>query len=148
MFHDNIFQLILLFNSCIKLLLPLLWFSLDSLFICLQGSCFLAMYDACYLYLYNAFSFCILQWFHNKSGRAIVDVVLDPYLCNHLRPHQVKGVTFLYKCVMGMGDFNGNGAILAYVSIIQLFPSLKLPPSNCLSFIGTHTFSNCIFIVS
>lgn len=53
------------------------------------------------------------QWLHNKQGLPVVDVVLDPYISTNLRPHQIKGVTFLYKCVMGLGAFNGNGAILA-----------------------------------
>ncbi|KAJ3281012.1 helicase, partial [Rhizoclosmatium sp. JEL0117] len=48
-----------------------------------------------------------------SKGKQIVDVVVDPYLAFHLRPHQVEGVSFLYECVMGMKDFNGHGAILA-----------------------------------
>ena len=47
------------------------------------------------------------------KGKQIVDVVVDPLLCKHLRDHQRKGVSFLYECVMGMGDYNGEGAILA-----------------------------------
>lgn len=47
------------------------------------------------------------------KGRQIVDVVLDPILGQHLRPHQREGVKFLYECVMGMRDFNGQGALLA-----------------------------------
>ena len=46
-------------------------------------------------------------------GKQIVDVVVDPLLTKHLRPHQVEGVKFLYECVMGMRDFEGQGAILA-----------------------------------
>ncbi|WAQ95896.1 RA54B-like protein, partial [Mya arenaria] len=40
-------------------------------------------------------------WECNKSGVAVVDVVVDPYLASNLRPHQREGVTFLYSCVMG-----------------------------------------------
>ncbi|KAE8160701.1 SNF2 family N-terminal domain-containing protein [Aspergillus tamarii] len=47
------------------------------------------------------------------KGKRIVDVVVDPILAKHLRPHQREGVKFLYECVMGMRSFNGNGAILA-----------------------------------
>ena len=47
------------------------------------------------------------------TGKEIVDVVIDPFLAKHLREHQVGGVRFLYECVMGMRDFDGQGAILA-----------------------------------
>ncbi|KAL4809200.1 SNF2 family N-terminal domain-containing protein, partial [Aspergillus unguis] len=47
------------------------------------------------------------------KGKRIVDVVVDPILGKHLRPHQREGVKFLYECVMGMRGFNGEGAILA-----------------------------------
>lgn len=46
-------------------------------------------------------------------GRQIVDVVVDPLLARNLREHQREGVKFLYECVMGMRDFEGQGAILA-----------------------------------
>ncbi|EPS25487.1 hypothetical protein PDE_00420 [Penicillium oxalicum 114-2] len=46
-------------------------------------------------------------------GKQIVDVVVDPLLTKSLRQHQREGVKFLYECVMGMRDFNGEGAILA-----------------------------------
>lgn len=42
-----------------------------------------------------------------------IPVVLDPFIEKHLRPHQKEGVRFLYQCVMGIKDFNGQGAILA-----------------------------------
>jgi DNA repair and recombination protein RAD54B len=42
-----------------------------------------------------------------------IDVVLDPFIAKHLRPHQKEGVCFLYECIMGIKDFNGQGAILA-----------------------------------
>lgn len=47
------------------------------------------------------------------KGKRIVDVIVDPILGKHLRPHQREGVKFLYECVMGMRSFNGEGAILA-----------------------------------
>lgn len=47
------------------------------------------------------------------NGKQIVDVVVDPLLCKHLRDHQRKGVSFLYECIMGMRGYSGEGAILA-----------------------------------
>ena len=47
------------------------------------------------------------------KGKEIVDVVVDPFLAQHFRPHQREGVKFLYECVMGLRDFNGQGAVLA-----------------------------------
>ncbi|OXV07750.1 hypothetical protein Egran_04485 [Elaphomyces granulatus] len=47
------------------------------------------------------------------KGKQIVDVVVDPLLAKHLREHQREGVKFLYECIMGLRDFNGEGAILA-----------------------------------
>jgi DNA repair and recombination protein RAD54B len=47
------------------------------------------------------------------KGRQIVDVVLDPRLSKLLRPHQREGVKFLYECVMGLRDYDGQGCILA-----------------------------------
>ncbi|KIX07762.1 uncharacterized protein Z518_02416 [Rhinocladiella mackenziei CBS 650.93] len=46
-------------------------------------------------------------------GRQIVDVVLDPLIEKLLRPHQKDGVKFLYECVMGLRNFDGQGCILA-----------------------------------
>lgn len=38
-----------------------------------------------------------------------VHVVVDPILCNVLRPHQREGVKFMYDCVTGdrIPDFHG-----------------------------------------
>jgi DNA repair and recombination protein RAD54B len=47
------------------------------------------------------------------KGRQIVDVVLDPRLSGLLRPHQREGVKFLYECVMGLRDYDGQGCLLA-----------------------------------
>lgn len=46
-------------------------------------------------------------------GKQIVDVVIDPILTKNLREHQRAGVAFMYECVMGMKDYDGEGAILA-----------------------------------
>ncbi|EMG49407.1 hypothetical protein G210_5820 [Candida maltosa Xu316] len=42
-----------------------------------------------------------------------VRVNIDPHLATKLRPHQVEGVKFLYECLLGYRDFNGNGCLLA-----------------------------------
>lgn len=47
------------------------------------------------------------------KGKQVVDVVVDPLLTQHLREHQREGVKFMYECVMGIRDFDGQGAILA-----------------------------------
>jgi DNA repair and recombination protein RAD54B len=52
------------------------------------------------------------QLLYNVDGLPVVDVVVDPRLVKHLRPHQREGVVFLYECVMNMREFNGSGAIL------------------------------------
>ncbi|XP_045836321.1 DNA repair and recombination protein RAD54B [Meles meles] len=53
------------------------------------------------------------QWTFNKNCFPIVDVVTDPHLVYHLRPHQKEGIIFLYECVMGMRVNGRCGAILA-----------------------------------
>ncbi|KAM9308426.1 DNA repair and recombination protein RAD54B [Gastrophryne carolinensis] len=53
------------------------------------------------------------QSMFNKSGLPVVDVVVDPYVAVHLRPHQKEGILFLYECVMGMRLAGQFGAILA-----------------------------------
>lgn len=47
------------------------------------------------------------------ENRQVVDVVLDPLVGKKLRPHQQEGVKFLYECVMGLRNFDGQGCILA-----------------------------------
>ncbi|KAF3059943.1 DNA repair protein rhp54 [Daldinia childiae] len=42
-----------------------------------------------------------------------VPVVIDPRLAKVLRPHQIEGVKFMYKCVTGMIDEKANGCIMA-----------------------------------
>ena len=48
-----------------------------------------------------------------RTPDAKVDVTVDVSLSKKLRQHQSEGVCFLYECVMGLRDFNGQGAILA-----------------------------------
>ena len=42
-----------------------------------------------------------------------VPVVIDPRLARVLRPHQVEGVKFLYRCVTGLIDEKAHGCIMA-----------------------------------
>ena len=48
-----------------------------------------------------------------QNNRQVVDVVVDPILSKHLRPHQRDGVKFLYECVMGLRQDDQFGAVLA-----------------------------------
>ncbi|KAJ7581263.1 DNA repair protein, SNF2 family [Mycena floridula] len=48
-----------------------------------------------------------------KQKAAKVPVVIDPRLTKVLRPHQVEGVKFLYKCTTGMLVDNQYGCIMA-----------------------------------
>lgn len=47
------------------------------------------------------------------EGRPRVPVVIDPRLAKVLRPHQVEGVKFLYRCTTGLVDPKANGCIMA-----------------------------------
>lgn len=42
-----------------------------------------------------------------------IPVVIDPRLAKVLRPHQVEGVKFLYRCTTGVIDEKANGCIMA-----------------------------------
>ncbi|KAH8887034.1 hypothetical protein GQ53DRAFT_750211 [Thozetella sp. PMI_491] len=42
-----------------------------------------------------------------------VPVIIDPRLAKVLRPHQIEGVKFMYRCVTGMVDEKANGCIMA-----------------------------------
>lgn len=45
--------------------------------------------------------------------RKKVPVVIDPRLAKVLRPHQIEGVKFLYRCTTGLMDEKANGCIMA-----------------------------------
>ncbi|KAI9838229.1 MAG: DNA-dependent ATPase protein rad54 [Thelocarpon superellum] len=47
------------------------------------------------------------------SDRPKIPVVIDPRLAKVLRPHQVEGVKFLYRCTTGLLDEKANGCIMA-----------------------------------
>ncbi|KAI9822306.1 MAG: DNA-dependent ATPase protein rad54 [Pycnora praestabilis] len=42
-----------------------------------------------------------------------IPVVIDPRLAKILRPHQVEGVKFMYRCTTGLIDKKANGCIMA-----------------------------------
>lgn len=48
-----------------------------------------------------------------ENDRPKVPVVIDPKLAKVLRPHQIEGVKFMYRCVTGMIEPNANGCIMA-----------------------------------
>ncbi|KLU84539.1 DNA repair protein rhp54 [Magnaporthiopsis poae ATCC 64411] len=48
-----------------------------------------------------------------EGERPRVPVVIDPRLAKVLRPHQIEGVKFMYRCVTGMIDEKANGCIMA-----------------------------------
>ena len=47
------------------------------------------------------------------EDRPKIPVVIDPRLARVLRPHQVEGVKFLYRCTTGLIDEKANGCIMA-----------------------------------
>lgn len=49
----------------------------------------------------------------NADEPELVPVVIDPKLAKILRPHQIEGVKFLYRCTMGFIDPRANGCIMA-----------------------------------
>eukprot|EP00761_Pharyngomonas_kirbyi_P009637 gb/GECH01009654.1/.p1 GENE.gb/GECH01009654.1/~~gb/GECH01009654.1/.p1 ORF type:complete len:914 (+),score=151.79 gb/GECH01009654.1/:1-2742(+) len=49
----------------------------------------------------------------NGSTKGSHDVWVDPKIGKYLRPHQIEGVQFMYECVLGQRNYNGNGCLLA-----------------------------------
>ncbi|XP_043247794.1 DNA repair and recombination protein RAD54-like isoform X3 [Colletes gigas] len=47
------------------------------------------------------------------QSKQLVHVVVDPLLCNILRPHQREGVKFMYECVTGKRIEGAYGCIMA-----------------------------------
>ncbi|KAF3428155.1 hypothetical protein E2986_04997 [Frieseomelitta varia] len=47
------------------------------------------------------------------QSKQLVHVVVDPILCNILRPHQREGVKFMYECVTGKRIEGAYGCIMA-----------------------------------
>ncbi|QSS51123.1 DNA repair and recombination protein RAD54 [Histoplasma capsulatum var. duboisii H88] len=81
------------------------------------------------------------------DGRPKIPVVIDPKLAKVLRPHQVEGVKFLYRCTTGMIDPKANGCIMAdemglgktLQCITLLWTLLKQSPEA-----GKTTIQKCI----
>ncbi|KAI5817976.1 putative dsDNA-dependent ATPase Rad54 [Pyronema omphalodes] len=48
-----------------------------------------------------------------QKERPKVPVIVDPKLAKVLRPHQVEGVKFMYRCTTGLVDENAKGCIMA-----------------------------------
>jgi len=73
-----------------------------------------------------------------EGERPKVPVVIDPRLAKVLRPHQIEGVKFMYRCVTGMIEENANGCSEYYqISLTPLFKTddisvvaLKSPESS------------------
>ncbi|KAI0685161.1 DNA repair protein SNF2 family [Cytidiella melzeri] len=82
-----------------------------------------------------------------KTNMEKVAVVIDPRLCKVLRPHQIEGVKFLYKCTTGgivenqygciMADGMGLGKTLQCIAL--LWTLLKQSPRA-----GKPTIEKCI----
>lgn len=50
---------------------------------------------------------------NDNTDQTLVPIVIDPRLSKILRPHQVEGVKFLYRCTSGMIDPKAFGCIMA-----------------------------------
>lgn len=78
-----------------------------------------------------------------------VPVVIDPRLGKILRPHQVEGVKFLYKCTTGMIKENAHGCIMAdemglgktLQCIALMWTLLRQSPHS-----GKSTIQKCIIV--
>ncbi|KAJ1610616.1 RAD54-like SWI/SNF2 ATPase [Cryptosporidium canis] len=53
----------------------------------------------------------LILWVSKDEEKRIIEV--DSMLTKWLREHQRQGVSFIFECLMGLRDFNGNGCILA-----------------------------------
>nr|OQO29987.1 DNA repair protein rhp54 [Rachicladosporium sp. CCFEE 5018] len=81
------------------------------------------------------------------TDRPKVPVVIDPRLAKVLRPHQVEGVKFLYRCTTGLIDENAQGCIMAdemglgktLQCITLMWTLLKQSPEA-----GKGTISKCV----
>lgn len=74
-----------------------------------------------------------------KADPSDTDVLIDPFVAKKLRPHQVKGVKFLYECTMGLRGDDISGALLAddmglgktLQTITLIWTLLKQSPQGC-----------------
>ena len=82
-----------------------------------------------------------------KEEHPKVPVVIDPRLAKVLRPHQIEGVKFLYRCTTGLIDPRANGCIMAdemglgktLQCITLMWTLLKQSPEG-----GKSTIQKCV----
>ncbi|KAI5793737.1 helicase swr1 [Peziza echinospora] len=82
-----------------------------------------------------------------KQEHPKVPVVIDPRLAKVLRPHQIEGVKFLYRCTTGLIDPKANGCIMAdemglgktLQCIALMWTLLKQSPEG-----GKSTIQKCV----
>ncbi|KAG8185030.1 hypothetical protein JTE90_017053 [Oedothorax gibbosus] len=53
------------------------------------------------------------QTVYNKENLPLTTVKIDKFLAKQLRPHQIEGIIFMYKCILGFQHEYGHGVILA-----------------------------------
>ncbi|EGV63284.1 DNA-dependent ATPase protein rad54 [Yamadazyma tenuis] len=90
----------------------------------------------------------ISKYKDDASKHPNVPVVIDPRLAKILRPHQVEGVKFLYRCTSGLIDPKAKGCIMAdemglgktLQCIALMWTLLKQSPR------GRKTISKCIIV--
>lgn len=90
----------------------------------------------------------ILGIYAPKTDFADVPVVIDPRLAKVLRPHQIAGVKFLYRCTSGLMDSAAKGCIMAdemglgktLQCIALMWTLLRQGPR------GKKTISKCIIV--
>ncbi|KAF2495684.1 helicase swr1 [Lophium mytilinum] len=83
------------------------------------------------------------------DDRPRVPVVIDPKLAKVLRPHQIEGVKFLYRCTTGLIDPNAEGCIMAdemglgktLQCIALMWTLLKQSPEA-----GKPTIQKCVIV--
>lgn len=89
-----------------------------------------------------------IQQYDTDKKYPNVPVVIDPKLLKILRPHQIEGVKFLYKCTSGMIDPKAKGCIMAdemglgktLQCLTLMWTLLKQGPK------GKKTISKCIIV--
>lgn len=90
------------------------------------------------------------------SSKQLVHVVVDPLLCNILRPHQREGVKFMYECVTGKRIEGAYGCIMAdemglgkTLQCITLLWTLLKQGNNTLFFIfSIENINTFIYVIT
>jgi SNF2-related domain len=55
----------------------------------------------------------LILWQSDDGSDPPHTITVDPRLCKFLRPHQREGVQFMFECLMGLREVQGEGCILA-----------------------------------